>query len=302
MAAATWRQLLGKTIEVLGEPAAARWLLEQASGLSAARLITDLDDEAPPAAVERLSSMLQRCASGEPLQYVLGHWGFRELDVLVDRRVLVPRPETEFVVGIALLELDRATLLANRARELTVVPREPTGGAELLVADLGTGSGVIALSVVTEREGVRVVASERDQDALDVARANLAALGAGMAARVLLCQGDWYQALPIDLMGRFDMIVTNPPYVAQDEWGGLEAKVRDYEPYGALVPGPTGLEAIEEIVAGAPTWLNSTGVLVVELAPCQAQAATALAKGAGLCEVRVESDLVGRPRALVARR
>jgi len=141
----TWRQLWRRTSAAIADPVQTRWLLEEASGLGGAALLRDLDREADPESAARLESLMQRRLAGEPLQHVLGHWGFRTLDVAVDSRVLVPRPETELVVEVALSELDRLCGL------------RPAGG--LLAVDLGTGSGVIALSLVAERPEVRVVAT-----------------------------------------------------------------------------------------------------------------------------------------------
>ena len=284
---ATWRQLWRATSEKLGDPVHTRWLLEEVSGADAAALLRRLDDRAPLTDVVRLESLVRRCLQGEPLQRVLGHWTFRGVEVVVDSRVLVPRPETELVVGFAISELDRLCRL------------RPGDGA--IVVDLGTGSGVIALSIVSEREGTFVTATDRDLASLEVAESNLSRLAAEAATRVQLRAGDWYEALPEDLFGRIDVIVSNPPYVAEREWADLEPAVRDFDPFGALVAGPSGLEDIEEIVLSAPGWLAEHGALVVEIAPHQALSALELSRSAGFREAVVEEDLAGRPRALVAR-
>jgi release factor glutamine methyltransferase len=263
-------------------------LLEEASGLDSAALLRELDQEAPPQAAARLESLVARRVGGEPLQHVLGHWGFRTLDVAVDSRVLVPRPETERVVEAALSELDR--LFDLRA------------GRELNALDLGTGSGVIALSLVVERTAVRVVATDNDLVALEVAGGNLSRIAGEAASRVELRGGDWYGAVPVALAGRLDLIVSNPPYLAEHEWAGLDRVVSDFDPYGALVAGPAGLEAIAAIVSAAPAWLGEHGSVVVEIAPHQAAAALAMAREAGFVAARVEDDLAGRARVLVASR
>jgi len=136
-------------------------------------------------------------------------------------------------------------------------------------------------------------------DALAVARANLAGLGR-RAAAVRLVEGDWFEALPRDLRGRVDVVVSNPPYVAATD--SLPAEVADWEPASALVPGPTGLEAVAHIVDGAPAWLAPGGVLVVEIGEAQGWAVADLARAAGFVDVAVHPDLAGRDRALVARR
>ena len=294
---ATWRELRRRSAEAIGNPIESRWLLEEASGLDGPALLREIDQIAPPEATERLESLLRRRLAGEPLQHVLGHWSFRHLEVAVDSRVLVPRPETEHVVSIALREPDRL----RRSLEGS---ERPTGrrGAEMLAVDLRTGSGVIAFSLVTERDAVRVIATDRDRDALNVASDNLRGLRADVAARVELRLGDWFEVLPEEASGRIHLIVANPPYLAEHEWPGLAPTVRDFDPFGALVAGPSGLEAIEAILAAAPTWLSQHGSVVVEIAPQQASAATDLARAAGFGTVSVEDDLVGRPRVLVARR
>lgn len=257
-----------------------RWILERASGRSAAEQVGALDEPVTEREVRWVDDMVGRRAAGEPLQYVLGRWGFRSLDLLVDRRVLIPRPETEVVAGLAI------EVLAGLGRP---------GRA----ADLGTGSGAIALSLAAELwPAVEVWATDASADALAVARANLAGLGR-RASVVRLVAGDWFGALPDDLRGRFDVVVTNPPYVPSG--APLPGEVADWEPRAALVPGPTGLEDIERIVAEAPGWLAEDGVLVVEIGDEQGDAARALAERAGFGEVRVEPDLTGRDRAIVAR-
>ena len=286
--AATWGELWRETSARLADPVGARWLMEHTSGLAPAELLRDLDQAAPEKAVAELADLVERRLGGEPLQHVLGRWGFRTLEVGVDSRALIPRPETEVVVERALVELDRL----GAARPAT----------ELWVLELGTGSGVIALSLAAEREAVRVVATDLEPAALELAAANLSALAPGAAARVRLVEGDWYRALPEDLAGRFDLIVSNPPYIAEHEWAGLEPAVRDFDPYTALVAGPSGLEAIAAILAGAGSWLGGRGSVVLEIAPHQAIGALELAGRAGFAGARVDDDLAGRARVLVGRR
>jgi release factor glutamine methyltransferase len=278
-----WRQLREESLERLraagveGAEQELRWIIERASGRGPADQIAALDDPVTEREVRFVDEMVARRAAGEPLQYVLGRWGFRTLDLLVDRRVLIPRPETEVVAGLALDAL-------------------PPGG---VLVDLGTGSGAIALAAAAERwPDVEVWATDASSDALAVARANLAGLGR-RAGVIRLAQGDWYAALPDELRGRVDVVVSNPPYVAASD--PLPPEVAEWEPRDALVPGPTGLEAIEVIVAGAPGWLSPTGTLVVEIGEAQAEAVVVLAVKAGFATVAIEPDLTGRPRALVAR-
>jgi release factor glutamine methyltransferase len=227
--------------------------------------------------------LVARRAAGEPLQYVLGRWGFRQLDLFVDRRVLIPRPETEQVVEVALGEL----------RDLP--------GDDVVIVDLGTGSGAIALSLAAEGEKGAVWATDQSADALAVARANLAGMAGRAATRVRLVEGSWWDALPGELQGRVSLAVSNPPYVSSREMAALPEVVAGWEPRDALEAGPTGLEAIEVIVAGSPAWLTRPAALVVEIAPHQAGPVSALARSAGFSAVRVETDLAGRQRAVVAR-
>ena len=231
--------------------------------------------------------MVERRRAGVPLQYVVGTWGFRHLDLLVDRRVLIPRPETEVVAEVALTELHRRA--AARPRGGSGLPR---------VVDLGTGSGALALALASEGPPAEVWATDLSTDALAVAAANLAGLGGPGATRVRLAQGSWYGALPPDLAGTVDLVVSNPPYVAEGD--EIEPIVREWEPALALWSGPTGLEATEAILAGASEWLAPGGVVVLEIAPERARAAVSLARTAGL-DPEVRPDLSGRDRVLVAR-
>jgi release factor glutamine methyltransferase len=256
----------------------ARWLVEEVSGLDRTRW----SEKATAAGRARLSALVERRLAGEPLQYVLGRWSFRGLDLLVDPRVLIPRPETEVVAEVAIG-------LARRR-----------GGPGVL-ADLGTGSGALALALAAELPEVEVWATDTSPEALAVARANLAGIDRA-AARVHLALGMWYEALPTGLRGRLRVIVSNPPYVTEAEFAGLPPEVRDHEPVGALVAGPTGRESLEHLLAGGLDWLEPGGALVLELAPDQAGPLRASATALGYVDVAVHADLTGRDRVLVASR
>ena len=258
----------------------ARWLVQQASGFEGAELIAGLDEPASLRSATYFYDLLERRLRGEPLQYVLGRWGFRVLDLHVDERVLIPRPETEALAQMALEECRRL-----EAR---------------LAVDLGTGSGAIALALAVEWAGIEVWATDVSPDALAVAQANLAGLGR-MGDGVRLVEGSWYEALPPELAGVVDVIVSNPPYVAEFEVDDLPDEVRRWEPLEALVSGPTGLEDIERIVAEAPVWLARPGSLLVEIAPHQAAEAEGMARAAGFGSAAVWPDLTGRDRILLAR-
>jgi release factor glutamine methyltransferase len=238
--------------------------------------------------------MLDRRAAGEPLQDVLGRWQFLDLELFVDRRVLIPRPETEIVAQVA---IEEAVRFGGRRG-----PSDPwTVDTAYVVADLGTGSGALALALATELPDAEVWATDVSEDALAVARANLAGIGSA-ATRVRLASGTWFAALPGELRGRLRVIVSNPPYIAESEVVDLPREVAEWEPRGALVSGATGLEAIEHLLAEAPQWLDPAGgAIVIELAPHQAASAHDRARAAGFTEVAVQPDLTGRDRVLVAR-
>jgi release factor glutamine methyltransferase len=165
-----------------------------------------------------------------------------------------------------------------------------------VVVDLGTGSGAIALSVAVETKAARIIGTDASVEALAVARANLAGLGKP-ALRVEMYEGDWFHAVPPDVRGQVDVIVSNPPYVAEHE--ELPAEVVDWEPPGALIAGPTGLEAFERIVGEAHDWLTPGGALVVEIAPHQRDDVLAMCGPYSAAEVK--PDLTGRDRVLLAR-
>lgn len=292
MSTVSLRELLGEATRMLA-PVAERadidaWrIIEQISGHDSAELRFELDRPVTVREIARFDGMVARRAMGEPLQYVLGSWAFRTLDLFLDHRVLIPRPETEVVAGHALDALDQA--VRDRGGSATGVSR---------AVDLGTGSGAIALSIAVERPTTQVWATDHSTDALDVARANLS--GLGVAARgVTMAAGDWFGALDESLRGTFDLVVSNPPYVAADE--DLPAVVRQWEPTSALISGPSGLEAYERIVGDARRWLNGHGALVLEIGASQGESVLALARRAGFTSVAVHQDLAGRDRVVVAR-
>ena len=289
---ATWREILRDTRERLGDDRESRWLVEEVSGYTWAELSSASTPgvRVSERAIARLETMIGRRLAGEPIQYVLGRWQFRTLDLMVDARVLIPRPETEIVVEVALRELD-------------VLRDGDTGGAgaEQTVVDLGTGSGAIALSLAAERSHTKVFATDSSAAALKVAAANLAGLGGRAATRVRLAEGDWWSALPTPVAGRIDLVVSNPPYISNEEMSALDPSVREWEPRYALESGPTGLEAVGAVLAGAIGWLRPGGGAVIEIAPHQARGATEAALRAGFAFAEVQPDLAGRDRVLVAR-
>lgn len=276
----------------LGSPHEARWMVEEVLGRSGS-------PGAPVSetAAGRLSEMADRRRAGEPLQYVLGTWSFRSLELAVDRRALIPRPETEQVAEVALAEGRRTAQDVERP----------------VVVDLGTGTGAVALAVAVELSpevpGLEVWATDVEADALALAAVNRDRVGArhpGAAERVRLRLGSWFDALPEELAGGVQVVVANPPYVSEQEWTALDPEVR-LEPRTALVAaaasdGTPGMAAVESVLTGARRWLAPDGAVVVELAPAQAGPAAALAIGLGYRQVRVVQDLAGRDRAVVGRR
>lgn len=278
----TWRQLWADTESSVGGRAIARWICEEASGLDGDEFLEALDLPATERTVHHLDVMVQRVRDGEPVQYVLGRWAFRHLDLMVDRRVLIPRPETEQLVDLALA----------RVRSVAT-PR--------LCADLGTGSGAIGLSLVAELplDGTTVWLTDVSADAVDVARAN--AIGVGrLAVNVRFGVGSWFEALPDDLRGRLHLIVANPPYIAADD-PEVEPMVRDWEPAHALFAGADGLDAVRQIAADSADWLAPAGWLLLEIGHRQGPSVAALLADAGLQDVAIHQDLTGRDRFAVAR-
>lgn len=278
-----WRDHWDEVAGTVGDRVEARWLCEEASGAFGADFGEVLDEVPTVRMIAHLDAMLERYAAGEPLQYVLGHWSFRHLDLLVDRRVLIPRPETELVAGMAI------------GLAATIAAERPA-----CCADLGTGTGAIGLSIAAElpHGGAEVWLTDLSSDALDVARANLAGIGSA-GASVRLAIGDWFDALPDHLRGRLDVVVANPPYVADDD-PALEEIVHAWEPSMALFGGGDGLRELRRIAAAAPEWLAEGGSLVLEIGATQADDVTALL--ADFAEVAVHRDAAGLDRIVVARR
>ena len=231
----------------------------------------------------RLDTWLARRAAGEPVQYITGRAAFRDLDLEVSTAVLIPRPETEWLVEAVLETLERERVRWPRPR----------------VLDLGTGSGAIALAIASERPEAIVTATDTSPAALEVARRNASALG--VSSRIAFREGDWLDAVDAD--ERYEVIVSNPPYVAESERDALPRDVRDHEPATALFSGPTGLEALREIVDAAPRHLVTAGLLALELAESRAAEVAAWLDGARDWDsVELRDDLTGRPRVLLARR
>ena len=211
-----------------------------------------------------LRDRVKRRASREPLQYVLGEADFRELTLKCDRRALIPRPETEELVGLVLERL--------------------AADAPLRLADLGTGTGAIALSFAQERPAWRVVAADYSADALALARENAAACG--LTERVEFVRSDWMSAVP----GNFDAIVSNPPYLTDDEVACAQPEVRDHEPHSALIAPEAGLADLEKILRQARGRLNPGGFVALETGIAQHDRLAALARELGYASTESRKD------------
>ena len=257
---------LGRTVD----PVDAEWLVAHVLGTSRSELALRAREPVAAAEQERLAVLAARRTAGEPLQYVLGEWGFRRLTLTVDRRALIPRPETEIVVERCL------ALLAGLDR-----PR---------VLDVGTGSGAIALAIADEHPGARVTGLDVSVEALALARENAERTG----LRLELVEHDAFAGLPD---GPWELVVSNPPYVDPDERASLAPEVRDWEPATALF----GREATEAVARGALPVLAAGGSLVLEVGDGQAGEVGALLGRLGYREVAATRDLAGRDRVVEGR-
>ena len=257
---ATARDALGAAVPALEAAGCdtpeldAELLIADALGVERHVLIGDPDREVPPPAARVVAERVRRRVAREPVAYILGRKGFHRIELVVDPRVLIPRPETELLVEVA-LDLPR--------------------GAR--VHEVGTGSGAVALAVLKERPDLKLTASDSSPAAVEVARANAARLGIDLEVEVA-------SGLP---PGRYAAVLANLPYVSEAEWDGLQPEIVKYEPREALVAGPTGLEAIEALVAEAPPGTP----LALEHAPHQSEAVRALLRGP-----ETKEDLGGRER------
>lgn len=250
-------------------------LLAHATGWSRARVRGAATASLPSAAADAFARLVDRRAAREPLQLLVGSVGFRFLDVLVAPGVFIPRPETETLAGEA-------------------IARTPSGG---LVLEPCTGTGAVACAIATEA-AAHVVATDRSSRAVGLARRNAA--GTGAAVEVLA--GDLLAPVPAALRGAVDVVVSNPPYVADGELAGLEPEVLDWDPRDALVSGPTGHEVSDRLIAEAPDWLRPGGWLLLEVDAARAAEAARRCLAAGYAEAHVVADLAGRDRVVAARR
>lgn len=244
-------------------------LLAEATGWDRTRLAADPEAGVDAAAGRRFGEMVRRRVRREPVAYIVGRKGFRRLELATDDRALIPRPETELLVDVA-LELEPRTLL-----------------------DVGTGSGAIALAVADELPDCEVVATDTSGEALVLARENAERLG--LSARVTFELG----TVPPEQ--RFDVVLANLPYVREDELASLQPEIAEYEPRQAVVAGADGLEAIAVVAAAACAALADGGALALEIGAGQAGAAAELLLDLGFLEVEGRQDLAGIPRVVLGR-
>lgn len=222
--------------------------------------------------------LVRRRGFREPLQHILGRWGFRRLDLLVDSRALIPRPETELLV-------ERALGILRSMR-----------GKHPVVVDVGTGSGCIALSICREYPQSLVYATDISRKALELARVN--AERTGMDGIVSFHHGDLLSPLPRRLMGRCDLVVSNPPYIKAEDYPLLPEEVRDHEPLVSLVAGPRGVEVHLRLMEQSLTWLAPGGFLLMEMGEDQGDALREAALRMGYEHVAFHDDLNGKPRVV----
>ena len=290
----------------------AQWLVSEALGVSRMQLF--LDAERPLTADERavLRDWTRRRGAGEPLQYITGEAAFRHITVKVRPGVLIPRPETEVLVSEALALLPAAPKpqdaldaeVLRQYAELTSAEDNPTGTGEtespsLLVADICTGSGCIACSIASEHPRTRLISTDISPDAVALARENVERLG--LDGRVDVIQCDLAESVDDALLGSFDLVVSNPPYVPTDVLAVIPSEVAEFEPALALDGGPDGLDVYRRLLDWCSRALKPGGALAFELHETCLEDAAAEAEYAGFVDVRIVEDLAGRPRVLTAR-
>ncbi len=250
--------------------------------------------ELTPDEIRRYDEAIARRASGVPAQYITGHQEFWGLDLIVSPSVLIPRPETEHLVE-AVLELASNTDLRHR-QDQDQKPRTGVSAPHnLRIADVGTGSGAIALALATELPSAEIHATDISSEALEVARANTARHG--LTTRIQFHQADLLSGFSA---ASFDFVVSNPPYVGESEEESVQLEVRKFEPRNAVFAGPTGLEVIERLIPQAQTILRPGGWLVFEISGTIADRVHNLLSGWD--EVTIRNDLQGISRVAAARK
>jgi release factor glutamine methyltransferase len=268
----------------------AELLMSHVIGCDRLKLYMDADRPATELERQTLREMVARALKNEPVQYLVGESWFFGLPLHVDRRVLVPRPSTETIIEQVLQHARAEPGFGGKS------------GDGVCFADIGTGSGAIALVLLKNLPEARALATDVSAEALEVARRN--AQRHGLADRVEFLQGDLVAPLLDHPAGRgLHYVVSNPPYIPDNEWDAVEPNVKDYEPHGALRAGADGLKFVGPLVEQAPRLLRAHGLLLVEIAAATADAVLALARAHPMLESpRIVQDIEGLPRVLVARR
>jgi release factor glutamine methyltransferase len=270
---------------------AAELLLMHALGRDRTWIYSHPEDEVDPAAFSRLLAFVERRASGEPTQYITGKQEFWGLEFEVTPSVLIPRPETEHVVEVALERLG--------ARGIKIDMATGTPSAPLRMADVGTGSGCLAVALAHELPHANVLATDISNAALEIARRNAGRLG--VAERVSFLHTDLLAS--IHEANSFDLIVSNPPYIGRNEKAQLSREVRDHEPQSALFGGPTGIEMYARLVEQSARLLRRRGILVLELGYNSADHVRGLLfQQPAWVNVSITNDLAGIPRVIAAER
>lgn len=287
----------------------AEWLLAEATGKRRIEPYVNFDEPLSMEERDTLRGFVTRRGQGEPLQYITGEVGFRHIAVKVRPGVLIPRPETEVLVSEALALLPQqqrrcaTDSMSGEERAALDVAGEEAGAAEearsLLVADICTGSGCIACSVAYERPDARVVATDIEPLAIALAQEN--ARNVGVAGRVEVVEGDLGESIDPGLLGTFDLVISNPPYVPTPVMAEIPSEVADFEPVLALDGGVDGLDIFRRLVPWCQRALKPGGGFAFELHEGHMNEAAAHARDAGFEGVRIVNDLAGRPRILVGR-
>jgi len=255
-----------------------------------------------PDEIQRYDEALARRAAGVPAQYITGHQEFWGLDLIVSQAVLIPRPETEHVVE-AVLELvssadsKQSQKKDQKPRTGASAPHDLSVPHTLRIADVGTGSGAIALALAKELPTAQIHATDISPEALDVARANAARHE--LTSRIKFHQTDLLDGFPPD---SFDIVVSNPPYVGDSEEESVQLEVRKFEPRDAVFAGPTGVEVIERLIPQARNALRPGGWLVFEISGTIADRVRSLLSASDWNEVEIRNDLQGIERVAIARR
>jgi len=281
-----------RAADVPSHTLAAELLLMHALGRDRVWLYTHSEDPLDPDAAEKYGALIARRATGEPTQYITGKQEFWGLEFEVTPAVLIPRPETEHVVEVALERL------GARGIKLDMATGKPS--PKLRVADVGTGSGCLAVSLAHELPHAEIFATDISAEALDVARCNSARHR--VSDRIHFHQTDLLEAL-LDKSHLFDLIVSNPPYVARDEAATLPREVREHEPDAALFGGPTGVEIYARLIEQDGALLSPRGILLLELGYGAADAVRKIFRmQERWANVSITNDLAGIPRVLAADR